>query len=103
MPVGSNVFSMSGSYWWAPKGGEPEWLIREFAKVKKKPFHFYLQAGLFEVSRGDRESILPNNRHMKKTLLQKGYPVESSEVSSGHNYISWCETLYHRTPSLVTK
>lgn len=98
-----NVLSMSGSYWWAPQGEEPEWLIRQFAKAEKKPLRFYLQAGLFEVNRGELEGILHNNRRMKKTLLQKGYPVESSEVSSGHNYVSWCETLYHGTQSLVTK
>ncbi|WP_323835858.1 alpha/beta hydrolase-fold protein [Photorhabdus africana] len=98
-----NVLSMSGSYWWAPQGEAPEWLIREFAKAEKKPLRFYLQAGLFETNRGELEGILYNNRRMKQTLLQKGYLVESSEVSSGHNYISWCETLYYGTRSLVTK
>ncbi len=27
--VFGNVISMSGSYWWAPKDKDPEWLIRE--------------------------------------------------------------------------
>ncbi|WP_242689427.1 hypothetical protein [Photorhabdus cinerea] len=62
----------------------------------------YLQAGLFE-DRGGVDGILHNNRHLKETLLQKGYQVESSEVSSGHDYISWCETLYHGTQSLVAR
>ncbi|WP_232832563.1 hypothetical protein [Photorhabdus sp. CRCIA-P01] len=78
-------------------------MIREFAKVEKKPLRFYLQAGLFETHVGELEGILYNNRRMKETLLQQGYPVESSEVSSGHNYISWCETLYHVTRSLVAE
>ncbi|CAQ82572.1 MULTISPECIES: alpha/beta hydrolase-fold protein [Photorhabdus] len=97
-----NVLSMSGSYWWAPKGEAPEWLIREFAKAEKKPLRFYLQAGLLE-ARDGLKSILHNNRHLKETLLQKGYPVESSEISSGHNYIAWCETLYYGTKSLVAR
>ncbi|WP_350304750.1 hypothetical protein [Photorhabdus viridis] len=58
---------------------------------------------MFEVSRGELEGILHNNRCMKKTLLQQDYPVESSEVFSGHNYVSWCETLYHGTQLLVAK
>lgn len=87
------VLSMSGSYWWAPENEEPEWLIRQFEQADKKPLQFFLEAGLFE-SRGDKGGILNNNRHLKQVLEQKGYPVQSLEMASGHDYISWCETLY---------
>lgn len=87
------VLSMSGSYWWAPENEEPEWLIRQFAQAEKKPLQFFLEAGLFE-SRGQDGGILQNNRHLKQVLTQKGYNVTSLEMASGHDYISWCETLY---------
>lgn len=96
------VLSMSGSYWWAPENEEPEWLIRQFANAEKKPLTFFLEAGLFE-TQGDLGGILNNNRHLKKTLEQKGYPVQSIEMASGHDYISWCETLYIGAKALTEK
>lgn len=87
------VLSMSGSYWWAPENEAPEWLIRQFKQADKKPLQFFLEAGLFE-RRGDDGGILNNNRHFKQVLEDKGYPVKSLEMASGHDYISWCETLY---------
>lgn len=87
------VLSMSGSYWWAPENEEPEWLIRQFKQADKKPLSFFLEAGLFE-SRGDVGGILNNNRHFKQVLENRGYSVTSLEMASGHDYISWCETLY---------
>ncbi len=43
-----NVISMSGSYWWAPKDKDPEWLIREIEMMPTQPIRFFLEAGLFE-------------------------------------------------------
>lgn len=95
-----NVLSMSGSYWWAPKDEQPEWLIREFASTNKLPIKFFLEAGLFE-SQKENEGILYNNRHFNTVLKEKGYEVQQLELSSGHDYVSWCETLYKGTVALT--
>lgn len=95
-----NVLSMSGSYWWAPKDEEGEWLIRQFAASDKKAIRFYLEAGRFE-NRGDNGGILMNNRHFYDLLKSKGYDVEHAERSSGHDYISWCEAIPHGIKALL--
>lgn len=94
------VLSMSGSYWWAPENEAPEWLIRQYQQADKKPLQFFLEAGLFE-SRAGAGGILNNNRQLKQVLQQRGYPVQSLEMASGHDYISWCEALYIGTKALT--
>ncbi|MDM3615747.1 alpha/beta hydrolase-fold protein [Proteus mirabilis] len=94
------VLSMSGSYWWAPENEAPEWLIRQYQQADKKPLQFFLEAGLFE-SREGAGGILNNNRQLKQVLQQRGYPVQSLEMASGHDYISWCEALYIGTKALT--
>ncbi|HEF8774356.1 TPA: DUF3327 domain-containing protein [Providencia stuartii] len=91
-----NVISMSGSYWWAPKGKDPEWLIREIEQMSKRPLRFYLEAGLFE-QRGSWGGIIQNHYRLLDVLKHKGYQVEATELPSGHDYVSWCETLYEGT------
>lgn len=97
-----NVLSMSGSYWWAPKGKEPEWLIREIEQMSKKPLRFYLEAGLFE-QRGSWGGIIQNHYRLLDVLKHKGYQVEATELPSGHDYVSWCETLYTGTRYLMAE
>ncbi|PHM47062.1 alpha/beta hydrolase-fold protein [Xenorhabdus miraniensis] len=94
-----NVLSMSGSYWWAPEGEEHEWLLRKMATMEKKPIRFYLEAGLFE-KRGSWGGIIQNHYRLSELLTQKGYPLETRELPSGHDYVSWCETLYDGIRSL---
>ncbi|QIC14711.1 DUF3327 domain-containing protein [Providencia vermicola] len=97
-----NVLSMSGSYWWAPKGKDPEWLIREIEQMSKKPLRFYLEAGLFE-QRGSWGGIIQNHYRLLDVLKHKGYQVEAEELPSGHDYVSWCETLYQGTRYLMAE
>lgn len=82
------VLSLSGSYWWAPPGEEPEWLGRRFSDAPRKAIEFYLEAGLFE-TRGVGGGLLGNNRHFRQILLAKGYSLHYEERASGHDYLSW--------------
>ncbi len=95
----ANVLSMSGSYWWSPEGEESEWLLRKIAKEDKQPLRFYLQAGLFE-KHGNAGGIINNHHHLSKVLEKKEYPFYKQQLPSGHDYISWCETLYEGTRKL---
>lgn len=100
--VFGNVLSMSGSYWWSPKGEDPEWLIREIETMPKQPIRFFLEAGLFE-QRGSWGGIIQNHYHLFDVLKHKGYQVDAIELPSGHDYISWCETLYEGTKKLSSQ
>ncbi|WP_236620659.1 alpha/beta hydrolase-fold protein [Providencia sneebia] len=91
-----NVISMSGSYWWSPKGKDPEWLTREAELLAKKPLRFYLEAGLFERN-GSSGGIIQNHYRLMDVLQHKGYSVQTNELPSGHDYVSWCEALYDGT------
>ncbi|EKT55361.1 alpha/beta hydrolase-fold protein [Providencia burhodogranariea] len=97
-----NVISMSGSYWWAPKGKDPEWLISEIEQMSKKPLRFYLEAGLFE-QYGSWGGIIQNHYRLLDVLKHKKYQVEANELPSGHDYVSWCETLYEGTRYLTSE
>jgi enterochelin esterase family protein len=87
-----NVLSLSGSYWWAPEGEKPEWLIREYSARHTLPLRFYLQAGLFE-NKGEEGGILGNNIHLRDALREKGYEVVFRPYASGHDYAAWCEAM----------
>ncbi|MCG9536554.1 MULTISPECIES: alpha/beta hydrolase-fold protein [Providencia] len=97
-----NVISMSGSYWWAPKDKDPEWLIREIEMMPTQPIRFFLEAGLFE-QRGSWGGIIQNHYRLFDVLKHKGYQVDAIELPSGHDYVSWCETLYEGTNQLASQ
>ena len=89
-----NVYAQSGSFWWSKKGDtEPEWLTRSYAKSARQPIRFYLEAGLFEVSRAWQVSILESTRHLRDVLEAKGYDVTYQESYSGHDYAHWRGSL----------
>lgn len=87
-----NVLSLSGSYWWAPKGEPASWLTREYQRAPRQPIRFWLQAGTFE-SDGPDNGIYLNNLEFEQVLRSKGYPVSFHPTSSGHDYSGWCEAL----------
>jgi enterochelin esterase family protein len=90
------VISQSGSFWWpSPQQGEPEWLIREYAKQPRAPLRFYLDVGTCEdmPGPGDAPSQLAVNRRMRDTLLERGYPVVYAEYTGGHDYVNWRRTF----------
>ncbi|HYD14984.1 MAG TPA: enterochelin esterase [Hyphomicrobium sp.] len=87
--VFGNVLSLSGSFWWQPKGsGEPEWLTRQYAASPAKPIRFFLSAGLFEMGR-DQPGILETTRHLRDVLVAKGYTVAHREYAASHDYLAW--------------
>lgn len=88
-----NVYAQSGSFWWAPKEENPEWLSRQYAQSARKPIHFYLEAGLFEVSTVWKVSILEATRHLRDVLEMKGYTVTYQESYNGHDYTHWRGSL----------
>ncbi|WBW97787.1 alpha/beta hydrolase-fold protein [Oceanirhabdus sp. W0125-5] len=87
-----NILSQSGSYWYKSEDvndlEKRNWMARQFEKEDKLPLNFYLNVGVLE-------SAMMNdmNREFTDVLLSKGYPVFFEEFKSGHDYLSWGETL----------
>lgn len=89
-----NVLSLSGSYWWAPKGEAPGWLTRQYQQSSQYPVRFWLQAGRFEMA-GPGGGNYPGTLAFEAVLRAKGYRVSFHPSSSGHDYAAWCEALIH--------
>lgn len=84
-----NVLSQSASFWW-----NSEWLTNEFKKSNKLTLKFYLNVGIFEDKPYDDEPVMKDAiDNMYKVLLEKGYDVKYEKFYSGHDYLSWSETL----------
>jgi enterochelin esterase family protein len=87
------VLSQSGSFWYEPtraEYAEPNWLARQFARGKKLPLRFYMDAGVYEVDlSGGGGSILIPNRQLRDVLRARGYEVSYQEFAGGHDYINW--------------
>jgi len=83
------VLSLSGSFWWKPKGtNESEWIIKEFAKSNKKDIEFFFYAGIYEKGREGIELLL-SNRHLRDILISKGYKNTYKEYNGTHDSFSW--------------
>ncbi|MGH4123448.1 MAG: alpha/beta hydrolase [Clostridium sp.] len=94
-----NVLSQSGSYWY-----EERWLTKEFEKTNKLPINFYLNAGVLEDHPYDDEPIMMEAiNNMRDVLLSKGYNVKYENFYSGHDYLSWGETLATGLIALIGK
>ncbi|MBU1354737.1 MAG: enterochelin esterase [Gammaproteobacteria bacterium] len=83
------VLSLSGSYWWAPQGELPGWMMRAYAAAPSQDVRFYLDAGRYEGARGGQSGILETNRHLGDVLRAKGYAVTHREHATGHDYLHW--------------
>jgi enterochelin esterase family protein len=91
-----NVISMSGAFQISPAGErEPVWLGRELAARDNTPLRFWLDAGSLERVPDPRYgvSLLAANRHVRDTLIARGYEVHYREFPGGHDYLWWAETL----------
>ncbi|ERI92749.1 putative esterase [Clostridiales bacterium oral taxon 876 str. F0540] len=94
-----NVLSQSASFWW-----NSEWLTNEFKKSNKLPLKFYLNVGIFEDKPYDDEPVMKDAiDNMYKVLLEKGYEVKYENFYSGHDYLSWGETLANGLIELIGK
>ena len=93
------VISQSASFWW-----EAEWLVKEFEKTSKLPLKFYLNVGFFEGRPYDDEPVMMDSiDNMKNVLLSIGYEVSYEHFQSGHDYLSWGETLANGLIALTGK
>jgi len=98
--VFGNILSQSGSYWYKREDiDDPEkrnWIARQFKNIDKLPLNFYLNVGILE-----NPQMYDSNQTLKEVLESKGYPVSYEEFKSGHDYLSWGETLATGLISLI--
>ena len=90
--VFGNVISMSGSYWWNPKGTpsqDLEYTARRVASTPLVQVRLFLAAGLFETGQAGSPDILSSNRHLRTVLQAKGNDVILREYAAAHDYIYW--------------
>lgn len=89
------VLSMSGSYWWAPKGEAPGWMQRAWQTLPAPvpSVQFYMDAGLFETGRGGRPGIVETSRELADVLRARGLQVTQRKFVSGHDYAQWQASL----------
>ncbi|SCE78246.1 enterochelin esterase [Micromonospora mirobrigensis] len=100
-----NVISQSGSFWWPERETpetEMEWLTRQFAQSPKLPIRFSMEVGSLEAAIVEFDQ-LATNRKLRDVLLEKGYEVDYSEYSGGHDMITWRGTLVNRLLALAAR
>lgn len=84
-----NILAQSGSFWF-----EDGSLINKFKEEPKLPLRFYLNVGLLEDRPFDNEPIMADYiNSFRDLLIDKGYEVHYETFPSGHDYLSWRETL----------
>src|SRR5919199_669093 len=86
-----NVLTQSGAFGNGREGEcEEEWIARQVATREIVPVRFYLEAGLLENQRDTPHiSILRANRHLRTVLQAKGYSIQYTEYSGGHQPLCW--------------
>jgi enterochelin esterase family protein len=96
--VFGNVLSQSGPYWWYPGGleqddrdlhvAEPGWLTREYLTAPRRDVRFYVEIGRFEQGGGFTNAVA-ETRRFRDVLKAKGYSIQYSEFTGGHDYVGW--------------
>ena len=106
--VFGNVLSQSGSFSWKPDEEKNwEWLTHHLEAVPRLPLRFSFEAGLWENTGGGPPGrpipppLLTANRHLRDTLLSKGYPVHYTEFNGNHTMFNWRGTLGSHLIALV--
>ncbi len=99
-----NVLSQSGSFFWSPNVQEEvNWIITKYKEAEKLPSKFFINVGVLE----DMEfppfpSMIDVNKKMKDVLVEKKEcTVIYEEFKSGHDYLSWGETLSNGLTALI--
>ena len=96
--VFGNVLSQSGSYWYDQEGYKGQcWMANQYEVIEKLPLKFYLNVGVLE----NKDQMIDTNTKLRDALLGKGYSVDFEEFKSGHDYLSWGETLANGLISLI--
>jgi len=95
--VFGNVLSESGAFWWSPQGEkEGEWVARQVASTKPVPIRWHMDVGVFEdlpAPNGRSVTNLAANRHLRDVLRARGYAVDYSEFSGGHEFVNWQSSM----------
>lgn len=91
-----NVLSQSGSFFWsanAPK--ETNWIISKYKEAEVLPMKFFINVGVLEnMDYPPYSSMIDINKEMRDVLIErKNTIVKYEEFKSGHDYLSWGETL----------
>ena len=84
--VFGNVIAQSGSFWWAPPGESPEWLLRQVDG--DVPVRFCLDVGLQE---GDW--MIPQTKRLAAALTPYAEDVLYREYNGGHDLTCWLAEL----------
>ncbi len=73
------------------------WISTEFKAIDKLPLKFYLNVGVLEY----KEDMIGTNNILKDVLIEKGYDIYFEYFNSGHDRLSWGETLANGLISLI--
>ena len=99
-----NVLSQSGSFFWSPNAPqEVNWIITKYKEAERLPKKFFINVGVLE----DMEfppfsSMIDVNKKMRDVLIEKKECIVSyEEFKSGHDYLSWGETLANGLITLI--
>ena len=89
------VLSQSGAFVFPIPGRRPRALFRAYSDSPRLPIRFYLDAGRLETIRYAPRAtpLLEANRQFRDLLRAKGYPLRYRELPSGHDYLSWRDSL----------
>jgi enterochelin esterase-like enzyme len=89
--VFGNVLSQSGSFRYfpgpkqdvVPYSEQTGWLTRQYVTTPRLKTQFYLQVGKFEAP------LIAEHRRLRDVLEAKGCFCSYSELSGGHDYLTW--------------
>lgn len=113
--VFGNVLCQSGSFWYKPiksdkkKECEVElkkrdseldcWMSEQIKLSPKLPLKFYMNIGVLE----NKQAMINNSLNVKNTLESLDYHVDFEFFKSGHDYLSWGQTLGNGLISLISE
>jgi enterochelin esterase-like enzyme len=90
------ALSLSGSFYWAPDGERPEWLLRQLTPSLTPTARFYIAAGSLEYVRTSTNRghvMLDTNRRFARALSDAGYQAELDVFAGGHDVAAWRAAL----------
>ncbi|OOC56147.1 MULTISPECIES: enterochelin esterase [Nocardiopsis] len=85
------VISQSGSFWWPGKGipdVEDEWMTQQFRAAPRLPIRFSMTIGSMEKAIMEYDPMT-THRNARDVLREKGYEVDYSEYTGGHDMVCW--------------
>jgi enterochelin esterase-like enzyme len=97
LDVFGKALSQSGAFWpngRDPSDGEPEWLVRQFARAAgPAKGEFFLAVGSHESTIALETTLLASNRHLRDVFQLKGFKYTYVEVPGDHEPVAWRRTL----------